>query len=114
MITINGFKSNFNIHSYKTRMETKVYGPTLLAIIAYSFFLLTVLFARPHQNTDTPKQYTTKDRIVALLLTIPPCLISVISIQCMVSCDKSTACLSVAWYSAFVVSLWSVGMSLLL
>ena len=98
-------------------MATKVYGPTLLAVAAYAFFLMSVLFARPTHNGATnskPEQYTMKDRLVALILVLPPCVISVLSIQCMMSCDKSARCASVAWYNAFVVALWSVGMSLLI
>ena len=77
---------------------SKLHPSTNMTILAYTILLISVLVPCKYPT----RKYSLKDRLMIVLIMLPSCIISVISVQCLISGKCST----LAWYNSILIMIW--------
>lgn len=82
------------------KLLKKLHPSTIVTIVAYAILLISVII--PCKDDPNSKKYTLNERILFALIMLPSCIISVISVQCLIS----GRCNTLAWYNAILIMIW--------
>lgn len=80
-----------------------IYPQTILALVSYVIFILSI-FLPPLSKQKEKDSYNVKKRMIFALLCLLPCIVSIYSIQCMIT----GKCGALAWYNSIIVFTWCV------